>query len=388
MRHLPLIALGALLFAGCATPPVAEPAAPVEAAVVAPATDAFIHTDYASFTNWLCHPGSKADACHPDLDATIINEDGSTSVEKFTHAAEPAFDCFYIYPTVSLDPSWNSDLVAGEEEVRVAANQFARYGSVCRLYAPMYRQRTILELQTLLMTGKSNADEAMRWADVVDSWNEYLKTDNQGRPVLIVGHSQGADMALQLVKKEIIGKPVQQQIVGVHAVGFTAHADADGTFGGMKICSSADEAGCLVNYESFRATAEPPASSRFGKDAGGAKAICNSPPALLEAGRTGLDTYMPSDSASGTVDYGAAVSTPFIKLPGLLSAECRTNATHGWLAVSVNAGAGPRADNVPGDVMFNGQVVADWGLHLIDMNIAMGDLVAVADRQAKALAAE
>jgi len=31
-------------------------------------------------------------------------------------------------------------------------------------------------------------------------------------------------------------------------------------------------------------------------------------------------------------------------------------------------------DNV-GDVMTNGQVQADWGLHLIDVNLAIGNLI-------------
>ncbi|MBA3069825.1 MAG: DUF3089 domain-containing protein [Hyphomonas sp.] len=375
-----------LLVTGCKAPPVPEAEPAVEAPPVPPP---FAHVDYDDMRNWLCHPDMpEGNACDVDLTATVIHEDGTTEIEESYALLDTApFDCFYIYPTVSFDQTWNSDLLTGPEELNVAENQLARYGSVCNLYAPIYRQRTLLELQTLMVTGVSNANVEMRWADVVDSWEYYLEHNNKGRPVLLIGHSQGADMVLQLLKAEIIGKPVQAQIVGAHAIGFTAHADADGTFGGMPVCSAPGEAGCLVNYESFRATAEPPAASRFGlKAADGRSAICTSPPALVEAGATALDAYMPAQSFSAAepTDFGAPVSTPFVKLPGLVSGECRSNATHDWFAVTVAPGDGPRVDDIRGDVMFNGQVVAEWGLHLVDMNLAMGNLVALAALQAEA----
>ena len=37
-----------------------------------------------------------------------------------------------------------------------------------------------------------------------------------------------------------------------------------------------------------------------------------------------------------------------------------------------------------GDVMTNGEVNASWGLHLIDVNLAMGNLVDIVRQQGKA----
>ena len=70
--------------------------------------------DYRSEANWLCRPG-RNDACAVDLNATVVNADGSTSVETFTRANEPAVDCFYVYPTVSNDPGVNSDMTPNAE---------------------------------------------------------------------------------------------------------------------------------------------------------------------------------------------------------------------------------------------------------------------------------
>lgn len=48
----------------------------------------------------------------------------------------------------------------------------------------------------------------------------------------------------------------------------------------------------------------------------------------------------------------------------------------------------PRADQIAGDVVTNGQVQANWGLHLIDANVAMGNLVDIVGQQAKAYLAK
>ena len=61
-------------------------------------------------------------------------------------AKDPPIDCFYVYPTVSRDQGMNSDLVAGGEENGAAESQFARFASVCRTFAPIYRQMTLASI--------------------------------------------------------------------------------------------------------------------------------------------------------------------------------------------------------------------------------------------------
>jgi len=79
-------------------------------------------------------------------------------------------------------------------------------------------------------------------------------------------------------------------------------------------------------------------------------------------------------------------ATPFVSMPGLLTGQCVSKNGFNYLEAHVNADpADPRADDIPGDVRgANGQVSADWGLHLIDANIAMGNLVDVVGAEAKA----
>ncbi len=88
-----------------------------------------------------------------NIDATIVKADGSMSVEKFKSDPNAPIDCFYIYPTVSLDPYSQSDLIPGPEEFNVVKSQLARFGSKCKLYAPMYRQFSLGALRAGRGTG-------------------------------------------------------------------------------------------------------------------------------------------------------------------------------------------------------------------------------------------
>jgi hypothetical protein len=170
--------------------------------------------DYSTASNWLCLPGHE-DACSADEDATVVTADGTLKHEKFRAAENAPVDCFYVYPTVSRDPGVNSDMLPGTEEMAVIAQQFARFGSVCKTYAPLYRQFTITAL-IARMTGRPMAttgDPMLGYHDVVDAWNYYLANYNHGRGVVLIGHSQGSGVLNALIKNEIDGKPIQKQLV-------------------------------------------------------------------------------------------------------------------------------------------------------------------------------
>jgi hypothetical protein len=70
-----------------------------------------------------------------------------------------------------------------------------------------------------------------------------------------------------------------------------------------------------------------------------------------------------------------ATSTTFLEWPPL-AAECVEAGGASYLAVNLPA-------EVPGDVISNGQVLRNWGLHLVDANIAMGNLVQIVQQQAR-----
>ena len=115
-------------------------AAVAMAGVSAHAQATYPRNDYANKASWLCWTGKPGDACAIDLTTTVIKADGSESVETFKADPKAPIDCFYVYPTVSNDPGAVSTMNIGPEELSVVKAQLARFGSKCRIYAPMYRQ--------------------------------------------------------------------------------------------------------------------------------------------------------------------------------------------------------------------------------------------------------
>ncbi len=367
-----------------------------EDAAVAPSA-----TDYANPAVWLCRP-DREDACSAPQDATIVAVNGKLTREIFHPAKNPPIDCFYVYPTVSNEPGGNSDLnITGAEKMVVDA-QFARFAAKCRLFAPMYRQVTLTALRAMIAGKPIPIDRDLGYSDVLAAWNYYLAHDNHGRGVVLVGHSQGSGVLTRLIKEEIDGKPVQSKLISAILMGTSLPvpkgADVGGAFKHIPVCRSNSQTGCVIAFADFRANVPPPANSRFGKAPEGMQAVCANPAALgggsgmlnayLSAGRISTGSDGPRELFDWTKP-AKPIDTAFVKVPGLLSAECVTDEHGSYLAVTVHPAPGAaRTNDISGDVVVNGQVLQDWGLHLIDANLTMGNLVAIVGDETKAYLAK
>jgi hypothetical protein len=352
--------------------------------------------DYSDGKTWLCRPG-RQDACAIDLTTTVIAPDGAFAREAWTADPKAPIDCFYVYPTVSTDAGINSDMTADPAELNVVATQFARFGSKCRPYAPLYRQVTLAGLRAMMAKGAPALDRGIAYDDVLNAWNYYLQHDNQGRGVVLVGHSQGSFVLAELIRQEIDGKPVQSRMVSAILMGATFTVpkgrDVGGTFKNIPVCKSNAQIGCVISFASFRSTIPPPANTLFGRAPSADQvAICTNP-AALGGGSGQLHAYL---SAGGRTIVGSAppkpwvtpdkkVETPYVSVPGLLTAQCSTNENATFLEVTVHGNpSDARADDISGDIGAAPNIQANWGLHLIDANLAIGNLVDIVGQETKA----
>lgn len=352
--------------------------------VVADAGDllpALAPLDYGRPESWLCRP-EIADACDSDVSATSIAANGDMTQQRFAADPDAPVDCFYVYPTVSTDQTPNSDAQAGDGERRAAAMQAGRFGSACRIYAPIYRQVSVTALQAMLSGQTTASDRELAYADVREAWARYLADDNEGRGVVLIGHDQGAGLLARLIAAEIEGMPEKDRIVAAILPGAPIMTD---TFRDMSPCVSDEDVGCLISFAAFRADAPPAAGALFGvASEEGASAICVNP-AELDGSQGALKALLPADPENpfiaepGPWVAGAAPPvTPMVAAPGLLSGACRSDGGFAWLDVTTNADPlDPRTDVIVGDVIIDGVVQPAWGLHLYDMNLVLGNLVEV-----------
>ncbi len=310
--------------------------------------------------------------------------DGRTTVVDPKPAKNPPVDCFYVYPTVSGQPGPNADLTIDPEETAVAETQASRFSQVCRVYAPMYPQLTVATIRNPALT--SVAARVKAYLGVLAAWRDYLDHYNHGRKVVLIGHSQGAVMLTALVKREIDPNPqARKQLLSALLIGgqvtVAKGRDVGGSFQHVPACRSSSQTGCVVAYSSF--DQPPPSDARFGRPGVGPVTLAGQDPATLEVlcvnpaapagGTAALDSFFRTTPFPGPLGmsrpsrYSAA--TPWVEQPRLYTGSCTQADGASWLQIT---DIGRPTDNRPRVLDALGPT---WGLHLVDVNLTLGNLV-------------
>ena len=354
--------------------------AAAQPAGAAPAT-----IDYSKPANWLCLPG-RDDICRNPLPTTALTPAGYGSKGHNSVAQNPPVDCFYVYPTVSADRGMNSDLAVDSERNAVQV-QFARFAGVCRTFAPVYRQMTLGAVAAAATGADLRGPGAIAYADVLGAWRTYLARHNNGRPFVLIGHSQGSVMLQELIRQEIEGKPIAAKMRLALLPGYNVLVPqgklVGGTFKSTPVCSAPGQSGCVLTWVSFRENNAPPEGAMFGwAPAPGMTVACTNPARPGSQRWERLDSYwnarwsLPVPGGPIRWSTEGASPTPFLRTEGLVSARCVIEGRRGYLSVRVNADPkDKRTDRVYGEVGMLGMFIPGWGMHLADMAAAQGDLL-------------
>ncbi|MFD4184005.1 DUF3089 domain-containing protein, partial [Rhodococcus sp. NPDC058514] len=280
-------------------------------------------------------------------------------------------DCFYVYPTASLHQATNANLDASPELREVARAQAEPFGANCNVWAPVYRQSTLRGLFTVTGPERSAALD-LAYDDVERAWDDYLANHNDGRGVVLIGHSQGTRMLRMLIHNRIDGKQAQSQLVSALLIGGDVLVRKGSTVGGdfdsVPACTGPAQTGCVVAYSAFSRT--PPPDTRYGL-----------PP--TSAGTSGTRADLPFGP-----EYEVLCTNP---------ASLRANADapiRGIIAgrevdrfrARCTGGDGPRVLMVdgPGAALLPALPTANWGLHMLDVNLTQRDLVDLVAAQSAA----
>jgi pimeloyl-ACP methyl ester carboxylesterase len=382
-RWVVLIVCGFVALAGCSSS--SSHATNTQPAPTTAAAQATTTTGTAPATPdpqvWLCKPDKPADPCLGSLDSTAIGADGAKTVAKVSAAADPKIDCFYVYPTVSQQPTPNANLAIEPAEVGVAVAQAERFSQVCRVFAPIYRQGTIASIAS------RNADSGtIAFNSALSAWKDYLARYNHGRGIVLIGHSQGSFVLRQLISKYIEpDASVRARIVSAILLGgnvtVAAGKDVGGDFKYLGACHRASQLGCVIAFSSFDQT--PPANTIFGRAPKGQEIVCTNP-AALGGGSGPVDPYFPTKRLNSVISFDAqaGVSTAWVNYPDLFTAQCQNGGGASRLQITDIRKPG---DNRPKLVDAIGPT---WGLHVYDGNIALGNLVGIVQSEATAYAAK
>jgi hypothetical protein len=145
----------------------------------------------------------------------------------------------------------------------------------------------------------------------------------------------------------------------------------------------------VVAYSSF--DREPPADSFFGRTDSGPRAteqaggdlevLCVNPASL--AGGTGpLQPYFGTAKFPGPIGLvlpqAPSVPTPWVASPGLYTAHCENSGGASWLQIDTTDVAGDQRQ-----VVYE-TLGPTFGLHLFDVNLALGNLVDLVRQQTAA----
>jgi hypothetical protein len=333
--------------------------------------------------DWLCKPGLADNPCEIPHDTTIQHQGAPDEVVTPEPGAR-GVDCFYVYPTVSNDATRNSDKSRDPELESIAKYQAARFSLECRVFAPIYRQGTLATL-TATNAGGQPADRELAYSDVVEAWREYLAEENDGRGVVIIGHSQGTFMLRWLLGREIETNPAQQRLlVSALLLGGDVEVAKGKLLGGdfqqTPLCTREAQVGCVVAFSTF--AEDPPADSRFGTTTTEGREVACTDPRPLAGWRDPLQLLTPSESfAPGIIQAGIiatsggappSADTTWVTPPDRFEGTCQT----------INGANVLRLEPTPGSRTPNYFPDETWGTHLVDVNVTFDPLVQLVSRQA------
>ena len=117
-----------------------------------------------------------------------------------------------------------------------------------RFFAPYYQQIGLNVYELPEEEREPYLEIAYR--DVEAAFEYYLEHYNDGRPIILAGFSQGADMCIRLMKDRFDEKGLQDQLVACYAIGWRVTADEVDEYPQLEMAQGEDDTGVIVSFNS------------------------------------------------------------------------------------------------------------------------------------------
>lgn len=162
-------------------------------------------------------------------------------------------DLFLICPTVygGENNEYNMSLEDTEtKESFLGALNMERgiYEDTCRMYAPYYRQAG-LSVYTMSEEEREPYLETA-YEDVRDAFLYYMENENDGRPYIIAGFSQGSDMALRLMKEFLDEEEYSESFICAYMIGWPITQEDIDECPYLKPAQGESDTGVIISFNS------------------------------------------------------------------------------------------------------------------------------------------
>lgn len=170
-----------------------------------------------------------------------------------TEAGEKAADVFFICPTVYGGDSSTFNMAledAGTKESFLGAINMEKgiYEADCRFFAPYYRQAALSVYEK-----EPAAQEPylrIAYEDVKLAFEYYLEHYNNGRPIVLAGFSQGADLSIRLLKDCFADPKVNKLLVACYAIGWRITEDELAEYPHLQVAQGESDVGVIISFNS------------------------------------------------------------------------------------------------------------------------------------------
>ncbi|MGL6267390.1 MAG: DUF3089 domain-containing protein [Chitinophagaceae bacterium] len=199
--------------------------------------------DYAQLNYWAAHPDKwdPSDSISLPLKTGLSNKDADVF---FLHPTSFTDEKFAYQPNARIDDS----LLNKKTDYTSILYQASVFNGSCRIYAPRYRQAH-LQMYYNKDTAKAKAAFELAYQDIKSAFNYFLKTQNNGRPIIIASHSQGTTHAKRLLKELFDGTVLSKQLVVAYILGIPVEKNY---FSTLPLCKDTTATGCYISWRTYR----------------------------------------------------------------------------------------------------------------------------------------
>ncbi len=161
-------------------------------------------------------------------------------------------DCFLICPTVYVangrpNNMSVSDPIVKKSFVSALNAETGIYSDSCAIYAPYYSQASLESYTMKASESEQYFDTA--YADIENAFIYYMQNYNHGRPLILAGFSQGADMCIRLLKDHGDDPKVKKVLAASYAIGWRVTEDDVAKFPHLKTARGESDTGVIVVYD-------------------------------------------------------------------------------------------------------------------------------------------